>query len=171
MGLNIWAGMLGGFVGTIAMMLLMRLSIAMGMTDMPPMPLIQGAMVSDDPGTAKRIGMATHVLVMGTLVFGIIYAAVFSFLGTAGWLSGAIVGLVHGLIAGLAMKMMGQSHPRMEPVANFTGGETWRHDGGRLRLAKPGLFAKNYGAMTPVGLLMAHAVFGLVLGAIYAGIV
>jgi hypothetical protein len=171
MEFNIWAGMLASFVGTLAMTALMRTSIAMGMTNMPPMPLIQGAMATDDPKRAKMIGMVTHVIVMGTVVFGIIYAAVFAALGTAGWLTGLIVGLVHGVIAGMFMKMMGRTHPRMEPVANFAGDETWRHDDAGLHLAEPGWFAKNYGAMTPVGLLMGHAVLGLVIGAVYAAIV
>jgi hypothetical protein len=171
MEFNIWTGMLGGFVGTLAMTALMRASIAMGMTNMPPMPLIQGAMATDDPKRAKMIGMVTHVAIMGTVVFGIVYAALFAALGTAGWLTGLIIGLVHGVVAGLFMKMMGRTHPRMEPVANFADDEAWRHDKAGLHLAEPGWFARNYGPMTPVGLLMAHAVFGLVVGAVYAAIV
>lgn len=95
----------------------------------------------------------------------------FSALGTAGWLTGLIVGLAHGMVAGMFLKMMGQTHPRMEAVANFTGEETWRHDHAGLHLAKPGWFGKNYGSMTSFGLLMGHAVFGLVVGAIYTAIV
>jgi hypothetical protein len=171
MEFNIWAGMLATFIGTIAMTALMRMSLAMGMTSMPPMPLMQGAMATDDPDKAKRMGMVTHVIVMGTVVFGILYAALFAVLGTAGWLSGLIVGLLHGVVAGLFMKMMGQTHPRMEPVANFAGTESWRHDHEGLHIAKPGLFGRNYGKMTPMGLLVAHGVFGLVAGAVYAGLV
>lgn len=171
MEFQIWQALLAGLTGTIAMTLLMRMSIAMGMTNMPPMPLIQGAMATDDPDTAKKIGMFTHVIVMGTVVFGLIYAALFAALGTAGWLTGLIIGAIHGVVAGAFMKMMGQTHPRMEPIANFTGDTTWRHEEGRLRIAKPGLFAINYGGATPMGLLMAHAVYGLVLGAVYAALV
>ncbi len=171
MEFNILAGLLAGFVGTLAMTALMRLSIAMGMTNMPPMPLIQGAMVSDEPKKAKRIGMFTHVIVMGTIVFGILYAIIFSVLGSAGWLTGLIVGLIHGVVAGVFMKMMGRTHPSMEAAAQFTGGESWRHDAEGIHIAKPGLFAKNYGAMTPVGLLMAHAVFGLVAAIVYSLVV
>lgn len=171
MEFDIWAGMLGGLAGTVAMTALMRMSIAMGMTNMPPMPLMQGAMATDDPDRAKRIGMVTHVLVMGTIMFGIVYALVFSALGTAGWLPGLIIGLVHGVVAGMVMKMMGQNHSRMEAVANFAGDETWRHDEAGLHIARPGWFGRNYGAMTPSGLLMGHAVFGLVLGAVYAAVV
>lgn len=171
MEFNIWAGMLGGLLGTIAMTALMRISIAMGATNMPPMPLIQGAMFTDDPSRAKKIGMFTHMLLMGTIVFGTVYAAIFAALGTAGWLSGLVIGGVHGVIAGLFMKMMGRTHPRMEAAAEFIAGESWRHDSSGLRIARPGLFGKNYGGMTPMGLVMAHAVYGLVLGAVYAALV
>lgn len=171
MEFQIWQALLAGFVGAIAMTALMRASTAAGMTNMPPMPLIQGAMFTDDPDRAKKIGMFTHVIVMGTVVFGIIYAALFTWLGTAGWLTGLIIGVIHGVVAGMFMKMMGQAHPRMAPVANFTGSETWRSDAQGLQIQKPGLFAKNYGSATPVGLLMGHAVFGLVVGAVYAGLV
>lgn len=171
MTFEFWPALLGGFIGSLAMTALMRASIAMGMTNMPPMPLIQGAMFTDDPGRAKKIGMFSHVIMMGTVVFGLLYAALFTWLGTAGWLSGAVIGLIHGVVAGTFMKVMGQTHPRMEPVASFTGDEAWSHDAQGLRIADPGLFAKNYGGATPVGLLMGHAVYGLVLGAIYAALI
>jgi hypothetical protein len=121
---HIQAGVLAGFIGTLVMTAMMRTSIAMGMTNMPPMPLIEGAMVTDDQDEAKKIGVVMHVLVMGTIVFGIVYAAIFAAVGGSGWLVGLIVGLVHGVF----MKMMGATHPRMEAAANVTGDETWRHD-------------------------------------------
>ncbi len=43
------------------------------------------------------------------------------------------------------MKMMGHTHPRMEAAAQFTGGQSWRHDADGIHIAQPGLFAKNYG--------------------------
>lgn len=171
MEFDILAGLVAGFVGTIAMTALMRASTSMGMTNMPPMPLIQGAMVTDDPGRAKRIGMVTHVIVMGTIVFGIAYAAIFSVLGSAGWFTGLVVGLVHGVVSGMMLKMMGSTHPKMEAVSNFSGDTTWTHDADGIHIAEPGLFGKNYGSMTPVGLLMGHAVFGIVVGLVYTAIV
>ena len=170
MEFNIWAGLLGGFVGTVVMTAMMRAGKSMGITNMPGMPLIQGAMMTDDPDKARKIGMVTHII-MGTIVFGIIYAAIFAAFGGPAWLTGLIVGAVHGVVAGVFMKMVGETHPRMEAVANFTGDETWRHDATGLHIAKPGLFAKNYGSATPAGLVMAHVVFGLVVGIVYGLIV
>lgn len=172
MEFNFLAGLVAGFVGTLAMSVLMRAGSAMGMTSMPPMSLIQGAMMTDDPERAKRIGMVTHVLVMGTVVFGTVYAAVFSAVGSASWLAGLVVGLVHGIVAGaVGMPMMGSMHPRMQGAAAFTGGTAWTAEGGALRIEEPGLFGRNYGPMTPVGLVMGHLVYGLVVALVYSALV
>jgi hypothetical protein len=40
-----------------------------------------------------------------------------------------------------------------------------------VHLRPLGLFGKNYAAMMPLGVLMAHVVFGLVLGLVYAWLV
>ena len=41
--------LLAGLAGVLAMMVGMRIATGMGMTNMPPMPLIIGGMVTDDP--------------------------------------------------------------------------------------------------------------------------
>ncbi|MGH3443403.1 MAG: hypothetical protein ACRDUY_15435 [Nitriliruptorales bacterium] len=171
MEFNIWFGVIAGFVGTIGMTLAMNMGTKMGMTNMPPMPLIQGAMMTDDPDTAKRIGMFTHVIVMGTIVFGTIYALLFAAFATASWLAGLVIGLVHGLVAGgMAFPMMGSMHPRMEGAATFTGETTWRALPGDLRIAEPGFFGVNYGGGTAVGLLMGHAIYGVLVALVYAAL-
>jgi hypothetical protein len=38
---------------------------------------------------------------------------------------------------------------------------------GEVRLIEPGLFARNYGPMTPVGLVAGHVVYGAVLALVY----
>lgn len=42
---------------------------------------------------------------------------------------------------------------------------------GEVRLLAPGLFAKNYGVMTPVGLVIGHVVYGLVVALVYSALV
>lgn len=168
MEFSLIAGWIAGLIATIAMTAMMQASKKAGMTNMPGMPLIQGAMMSDDPATAKKIGMFTHVVVMGTFVFGSLYAAIFATLGSSSWIAGIVIGLIHGLIAGgVAMPMMGNVHPRMEGAAAFTGDTTWEADGQDLRIAAPGFFGRNYGGMTPMGIVMGHVIFGLVLALTY----
>lgn len=87
-----------------------------GKTEMD-MALIQGAMFTDDPHCAKMIGLVTRLVMMSALV-GSVYALVFATLGVrAGnaWWVGAVLGLVHGAMAGLSMAMMPAMHPPMGP--------------------------------------------------------
>lgn len=96
MEFNALAGLLAGFIGTIAMAAMMRGAKAAGMTDMPGMPLILGSMATDDPDQAQKIAMVLHVVVVGSVVFGTIYAAISAAVATAPWLTGLVVGLVYG---------------------------------------------------------------------------
>lgn len=170
MEFSILAGLAAGFIGTLAMTVMMKLAGAAGMTDMPPMPVILGAMVTDDRDTAQRIGLVVHVLIMGTVVFGILYGALFAGLGTASWVAGLAIGVVHGLVAGVAMAMMGAMHPRMV-AQRGPSGATLDVQAGQLRITAPGVFGHNYGPMTPMGLVVGHAVYGLVAALIYQAVV
>ncbi|MFO7960066.1 MAG: hypothetical protein R6U94_03855 [Nitriliruptoraceae bacterium] len=172
MTFDLLAALVAGLAGTIAMSAMMRGATAMGVTDMPSMTLIQGTMLTDDVDRANRIGVVTHVVMMGTIVFGIGYAALFTVLGDAGVLTGALIGLGHGIVAGLAMAMMGSVHPRMTAPTTTTRseGDVLTITGGEATLVEPGIFAKNYGPMTPVGLVMGHIVFGVVVALVYGAI-
>ena len=164
---SIWAALVAGLVGTIAMTVMMQAAGAMGMTKMPSMQLIQGTMVTGDESKAKQIGFVTHVIMMGTIVFGLIYAALFVALDDAGVLVGVLIGLAHGIIAGIAVVMLGSMHPRMDPPPVASDGEVVSSTGGEVRLVEPGLFAKNYGPMTPMGLIIGHVIYGLVVALVY----
>lgn len=164
---DVLGALLAGLVGTIAMTVMMQASTAMGMTRMPAMPLIQGTMFTGDQTRAKQIGTLTHVIMMGTIVFGLGYAALFVAFDDAGVLTGGLIGLGHGIVAGLAMAMMGAMHPRMDPPPSAGDGEVVTTTAGEVRLVEPGIFARNYGPMTPVGLLIGHVIYGLVVALVY----
>ncbi|MPY93712.1 MAG: hypothetical protein GEV08_11820 [Acidimicrobiia bacterium] len=107
------AALAGGFVATVMMSLQMTMAKSAGMTAMPSMPLISGSMMSGDRSTAMRIGAVVHYLVMGAMVFGIVYAALFTAFDEASWWFGALIGLAHGLVVGLVfLPMMPAVHPR-----------------------------------------------------------
>lgn len=118
--------LLAGFAATVATTALMKTAGAAGMTDMPPMNLIQGAMFTDDEASAKKLGMLTRV------------------------------------------GMMGSMHPRMQPAAALQGVGPVQHADHGVRIRRPGLFAHNYGSMTPMGLLAGHALYGLVAAWVYS---
>ncbi|MDT0277098.1 hypothetical protein [Blastococcus goldschmidtiae] len=53
----------------------------------------------------------------------------------------------------------GVDSSRVEPIAESSDGP--------LLLKPPGVFAKNYGSLTPPGVLMTHVLHGLVVGLVY----
>jgi len=158
----LWAALLSGFIATLVMTAMIKMSTAAGMTEMPSFELMTGSMMSGDEKTAKTIGAVIHYVMMGTIVFGIIYALLFQAFDSASWLTGLTIGIVHGIVIGVMfMPMMPAMHPRMgEPAV--IGEQT-----GEIRLSSPGIMGKNWGAMTPIGVLMGHAVYGVVLALLY----
>ncbi len=116
----------------------MTMASKAGMTRMPPMPLVMGSMMSGDRHKAMFIGGMLHYIVMGTVVFGIGYALLFQAFGSSAWLTGVLIGVVHGLAVGLVfMPMMPAMHSRMDAqlvgvgapahgaVVQEVGGEVW----------------------------------------------
>jgi hypothetical protein len=168
--------LVGGFVASVVMTALMTMARQAGMTDMPPMPLVIGSMLSGNRARAMSMGAIAHLVVMGTVVFGIVYGLLFSAFDSDAWWVGTLIGVAHGLIVGVVfMPMMPAMHPRMpgELVAAGTApapGTVATDDRGGLRIAAPGMLGRNWGGMTPVGLVMGHAVYGLVLALVYTAI-
>lgn len=161
--------LVAGFVATVVMTAMMTLAGKMGLTQMPPMTLVTGSMMTDDPERARRFGIMIHYIVMGTVVFGLIYAGVFAAVGSASVATGLVVGAVHGVVVGaMAMPMMPAMHPRM---FDAPPGGALSTGGGTVTLSKPGFFGANWGGMTPVGLLIGHLVYGLVVALVYSALV
>jgi len=163
MGFDFWPALLAGIAGGAVMSGMMTAMRKAGKTSMD-MALLEGAMVTGDPGKAKAIGLVIHLVMISGLVFGSVYALLFAAFSVApinAWWVGAVFGVVHGVGAGLAMGRMQMVHPRM-PQAAGVG-----HTGG-LRLDPPGPFAKNYGTATPPGVIMTHVAYGAVVGLVYA---
>jgi hypothetical protein len=143
--------MKAALVATAVMTGLMYMARAMGMP--MDMPRMLGLMFSgpENSGMVYGLGMVVHFM-MGA-IFAIIYALVFNLLGVdPSWLWGGVLGAVHGVVAGVSLGMMPLMHPRMGP-----GKE----------LPSPGMFGKDLGTMVPMGVIMLHVVFGIVVGIIY----
>lgn len=160
--------LVGGLVATIVMSALMAASWAMNLTEMPPMPLFVGGMMSEKPGRARAIGLMVHYLVMGTVVFGLIYGWLFALFDSASALTGGLVGLGHGIVVGLMMAMMSSIHPR---IADTPGTHETQSPRAPLRFSDPRVFGVGWGAMTPVGLVVGHFVYGVVLALVYSWLV
>lgn len=104
---------------------------------------------------SKAYALATAVqLLMGVLVFGTGYALVLFIVRLpAGPLVCGVIGLIHGLAVGISLPLIARYNPAMRT--------------GRVR--NPGLLALNYGVTTALGLVLAHVLYGLTYGLIYAG--
>ena len=147
-----------GFVGTLAMTAVMMAGRAGGMTSMD-LPLTIGGLLSGDEGKARRLGMVIHVLMMGTVVFGVIYGLLFAAFDSDTALTGLLIGVVDGLIFGLmVLPMMPAIHPRMKATA------------GGFQLDPPGVLGIAYGKATALGIVMSHAVYGLVVAIVFEGL-
>lgn len=171
------AALAAGFAATVVMTALMTMAARAGMTDMPPMPLVTGAMMTGDRRRAVASGAVVHYLVMGTAVFGLLYGALFAAFDEASSWTGALIGAAHGLVVGaIFMPMMPTMHPRMSrsaaPVRTGLDRATvTEQPDGEVRLAAPGFMGKDWGAMTPGGLVMGHAVYGVVAALVYSSVV
>jgi hypothetical protein len=119
------------------------------------LPLLLGTSLVADPDGARVVGFAVH-LAFGQ-VFAAFYAAGFAALGFAGWSVGALFGLVHAVVAlTVLVPLLPGVHPRM---ASERAGP-----GSTAVLEPPGVLAANYGLATPLVTIVAHGIYGVVLG-------
>ena len=146
-----------GFAGTVVLTTIMAGSQGLRLTRMN-IPFMLGTMFTADRDRAKIYGVGLH-LVNGWM-FSLIYVFAFEVTRIYTWWFGAAIGLVHGtfvLVAG--MPVLPGMHPRM---ASERRGPTVVE-----QLEPPGFMAMNYGMRTPISVLVAHLVFGAILGFFY----
>jgi hypothetical protein len=151
----------GGVVGTVVLTTGLRLAQEIGLTRMD-IPLLLGTVFSEDRSRANIIGYALHF--MNGLIFSGLYAAVFFAVGQAGWLFGAMLGLVHAVFAGGALVniLLPAVHPRM--------GTPWSDARETPILEPPGFMLRNYGRHTALATLIAHLAYGAIVGGFAAGL-
>jgi hypothetical protein len=155
--LNLPSILLWGFAATIILTTVIVAGQSLGWTRID-IPFIIGTMVTADRDRAKVIGYAAHVI--NGWWFAIIYALFFEQLHRATWWLGLSFGLLQGFVVVVAiLPLLPGMHPRM--VSDSRGPEPTR------LLEPPGFLATNYGRMTPVITVAAHAIYGLVIGAFY----
>lgn len=147
-----WLGaIVWGVVATLAFTMVSIMGRATGMTRMNLLDLL-GSMVAR-PGsvTATAVGLGLHLAngvvlaiawVYGTVLFGL----------PANWWTALVWAVVLTALALLMMSTIGAAHPAMR----------------RGEQADPGPAATNFGAMTPMGSLGGHLVYGAVLGLAYS---
>ncbi len=148
---------LWGFVGTVVLTSILSGSQELGLTRVN-FPFMLGTMFTPDRDRAKLVGFGMHFV--NGWVFASVYAAAFESWRRAAWWLGAAIGLVHALfVLVAAMPVLPAMHPRM---ASEQEGPTPTR-----QLEPPGFMALNYGRRTPLSVILAHLVYGGILGAFY----
>ena len=155
--MNLGSILLWGFVATVVLTTMMSAGQGLGLSRMS-IPFILGTMFTADRGRAGVIGFLFHFV--NGWVFALLYALAFESWHRATWWLGAGIGLVHGLAVLIAVTpVLPGFHPRM--ANEERGPEPTRE------LEPPGFMALHYGRRTPMITLLAHVVYGSILGAFY----
>jgi hypothetical protein len=121
------------------------------------LPFLLGTAVTANRKWAKVIGYVLHFV--AGLLFAMAYEVGFIVLDHSGWLLGAGFGVIHALFAGstLVNILLPIVHPRMgTPMSSL---------GSTAMLEPPGFLMMNYGRATPVVSLVAHVIYGALVGA------
>ena len=114
-----------------------------------------GSAFTSNRRSANVVGSVLYFI--GGWLFAFFYYLFFSVLGGANEWLGAAVGLVHGvLLLAILLPLMPYMHPRMASEYDGPSGER--------RLEPPGFLALHYGSRTPLAALVAHVLYGAILG-------
>lgn len=153
------AAIVSGLIGAVSMLAIIYAGRAAGMTSMDLLRTL-GTMVAPASrgSTVWLIGLGLH-LMMGA-VFGLVHVGLLhgfdpSSSASAAWL-GLVLGAIHGMVVVMVMPvLLTMAHPLV-----------------RTRdVPDPGLVMNGFGRLTPVGMVMAHAAFGIVVGAVYVAVI
>ncbi len=156
--MNWSAWLLWGFVATLVLTTVMAGSQGLRLTRMN-LPYMLGSIFTPNRERAKLIGFAVH-LVNGW-IFSLGYLVAFHSWGQATWWAGAAIGLVHAIfVLTVGVSLLPSLHPRM---ASEEKGPTVTR-----QLEPPGFLALNYGYQTPVSVVLAHVIYGAILGGFYS---
>ncbi len=141
-------------VGTILLTGVLIAAQLAGWTRMD-VPLMLGTTFVADPDRARVVGFALHVV--NGVLFALTYTVVAALTGWATWWSGLMFGALLAFVSlVLFVPLLTGVNPRMASNRSGPGEDTV--------LEPPGLLGLNYGGRTPTVTLMAHLLYGVVLG-------
>lgn len=147
-----WLGaIVWGIVATMAFTLFSMAGKAMGMTRMDLLDLLGSTVAPPNSTKSRAVGAAIHHMNGAVLAVSWVYATLLVGVA-ANWFTAVLWGAVLWLLTLLMMSTIGTVHPAIRK------GEQ----------EDPGVMATNFGALTPIGSLMGHLVWGAVLGFLYA---
>ena len=147
----VWGrAILAGLVAAFVMWVVMFLGRMVGITRIDLLDLLGSLVSRPHTSTSHTLGFIIHEIDGALLAIAGAYGALL--VGWQfDWASGLLWGVLLWALSLLVMTSVGGVHPAMR----------------RGQEEDPGAAAINMGPMTPWGALMAHAVYGLVLGGLY----
>lgn len=153
--MSFWGALAGGLVGTLVLTTMLRAASELGLTR-ADLTFLLGTAITADRTKAKVLGYLAHFGFGLLFAFG--YYLIFLAIDESGWLLGAAFGFVHGLVAGTALVniLLPLVHPRM--------GKPWTDASSNPFVESPGFLMLNYGKATPIVSVVAHVVYGAIVG-------
>ena len=145
--MDVAAALWGGIIGAIVAATVYAGFLGLRLTRLDLLRFEGGLLVRDRTNMVYIYGVIVQV-VAGALL-ALVYRQVFEQLGSAtmvGW--GALLGLAQGVLAALALPLLGMAN------RNVRAGDELR----------PGPLGRAYGRLTPLALLVASVVFGTWVG-------
>jgi hypothetical protein len=149
--MHIGKAFFAGVVGGAAMTLIMAIARASGAG--ADLVLMLGTLSGGAPTSATWL-LGFLITIVGSGLIGIAYGAAFeSITRTAGVKAGLLLSLVHLVLAGIFVGLLGVMHPLVPET-----------------LPAPGLFMAAYGAPGVLGFIVAHLAFGAIVGGLYGNV-
>lgn len=146
-----WPGaIVWGIVASLCFTLFSLMGKAMGMSRMDLLDLLGSMFVTPHSSASRALGFVIHHMNGALLAVGWAYGALLVGM-KQDWFSALIWGIILWVLALIMLTSMGPFHPAIR----------------RGEEEDPGMAATNFGKMTPVGSLIGHFVYGLVLGLLY----
>lgn len=155
--MNIGHMLVAGFAATIILTSTMAASLGLGLTRMD-IPLMLGTMFTSDRNLAKVLGFLLNLI--NGWIFALFYIALLTALHVMTWWAGMLTGLLQSFFVLLVvLPTLPNLHPRM--ATEDRGPDPTR------QLEPPGFLALHYGRGTPIATIVAHLLYGGVLGILY----
>jgi hypothetical protein len=145
----------GGLLATFVLTTMIRVSTEAGLTRLD-LALILGTVVTQNRRKARAIGSFFH-FALG-LVFALAYALLFRAIGWSSWWLGALVGVVHTLLVSTVLINI------VLPVVHPLMGTPETAASEVALIEPPGFLMRNYGPHTFLVTLVAHVMYGAILG-------
>lgn len=149
-----------GILAGLLMTLFLALCRALGFTVLN-IEMGLGGIITRTIGTGTWIlGFIFHLLIAASITT--LYVKGFKFLGRVGWLPGFALAPLHWTAIGLLMGILPQVHKMIKffPVASHTLTSP--------EILRPGYFGSSLGLGTVFSLLVAHLIYGTVVGTLSA---